>query len=210
MVKILYFSKLFLTLYDILGAINVKFLVNLAKERLEGVQPLDLNKSNHELGDKMDSITRKQKKKEIQSLYPENGNELPENLEYKASNETNANEPDALEDKPLMSMGQALEHDVCIDTKRMIDPEVGTGGLYEFMPATQIKGMEDWIPESEHYRYYQTTTDFPLHIEPETDFIFPEHLSLYTYEMGNCSEFRRPSKCLTGKMFFYFISFSKL
>ncbi|XP_023298918.2 5-methylcytosine rRNA methyltransferase NSUN4 [Lucilia cuprina] len=183
------------------GAINVKSLVNLAKERLEDAQTLGLNKSTHELGDKMDSITRKQKEKEIQSLYPDNENALPDELEYKARGELNENNSPKEDDKPLISMN----HDVCIDEKRMIDPEVNTGGLYEFVPATQIKGMEDWIPESEHYRYYQTTTDFPLNIEPETEFIFPEHLSLYTYEMGNCSEFRRPNKCLTGVLSHYLL-----
>lgn len=148
----------------------------------------------------MDTITRKQKEREIQSLYPESETQLPEDLVYnKDAKDEDKLEIKEEEDKPIMSMGQALEHDVCIDEKRVIDPEVSTGGLYEFVPATQIKGMEDWIPESEHYRYYQTTTDFPLNIEPETDFIFPEHLSLYTYEMGNCSEFRRPNKSITGE-----------
>lgn len=188
------------------GAINVKSLVNLAKERLEGTHTLGLDKETHRLGEKMDAITRKQKEREIQSIYPENtqGQDLPENLEYN-DKEVAKDDNTEKEDKAIMSMGQALEHDVCIDQKRMVDPQYGTGGLYEFVPATKIKGMEDWIPESEHYRYYQTTTDFPLKIEPEIDFIFPENLCLYTYEMGNCSEFRPPNKCITGVLSHYLL-----
>ncbi|KAM7353490.1 5-methylcytosine rRNA methyltransferase l(2)10685 [Cochliomyia hominivorax] len=196
-------------LFEMDGAINVKSLVNLAKQRSENTnEAMGLNKNTHELGDKMETIARKQKEKEIQSLYPENENHLPEDLIYKENKEINEEKTNKLEsdeDKPLMSMGQALEHEYCIDEKRVIDPEVSTAGLYEFVPATQLKGMEDWVPESEHYRYYQTTRDFPLNIEPETDFTFPEHLSLYTYEMGNCSEFRRPNNSVTGVLSHYLL-----
>jgi hypothetical protein len=45
------------------------------------------------------------------------------------------------------------------------------------MPATHLKGMEDWIEESQHYRYYKNT-DFPVHIEHDHDLIFPDHLQV--------------------------------
>ena len=177
-------------------------MVQLSKERLENSEVVGTHKAVHELSSKMDAIARKQKEKEIQSIYPEHENQLPEDLEFNEGKAVTEEQKFNAEndDNPVMSMGQALEYAVCIDEKRMIDPEVSTGGLYEFVPATKIKGMEDWIPESEHYRYYQTTTDFPLSIETEKDFIFPEHLSLYTFEMGNCSEFCKPNKCLTGRL----------
>ncbi|TMW54898.1 hypothetical protein DOY81_000131 [Sarcophaga bullata] len=189
------------------GAINVKSLVQLSKERLENSEAVATNKAVHELSSKMDAIARKQKEREIQSIYPEHENQLPKDLEFNERKDLPEQQNLNVENDnpPVMSMGQALEHAVCIDEKRMIDPDVSTGGLYEFVPATKIKGMEDWIPESEHYRYYQTTTDFPLKIETETNFIFPEHLSLYTYEMGNCSEFRKPNKCLTGVLSHYLL-----
>ena len=60
------------------------------------------------------------------------------------------------------------------------------------MPANKIKGMEDWIPESDHYKYYSTHTDFPLKFELETEFCYPDNLKLYTYEIRNGSEFNAP------------------
>lgn len=79
----------------------------------------------------------------------------------------------------------------------------GTGGLYEFVPATKIKGMEDWVSESDHYKYYKTSQDFPLSFELEKDFTVPENLSLYTFEMGNTNDFMSPKKCSTGVLSHY-------
>lgn len=44
--------------------------------------------------------------------------------------------------------------------------------------------------------------DFPLVIEPETEFSFPEHLKVFTYEMASdLTEFPEPKRCETGKHF---------
>ncbi|CAD6998442.1 unnamed protein product [Ceratitis capitata] len=101
------------------------------------------------------------------------------------------------------SLEEAIEKDRYLDQSRMIDPKYSTGGLYEFMPANKIKGMEDWIPESDHYKYYQTQADFPLQFELETELCYPENLNLYAYEMGNCSDFKFPKRCLTGVLSHY-------
>lgn len=171
-------------------------MVQLAKERLSGPQHVSLDKKEYQLGDRMDDITRKQKDREIQSIYPENTleSDLPNELAYIGAKDKKQRSQQ-LDETPLMNVSQAT---VNIDHSRMVDPEHGTGALYDFVPASTIKGMEDWIPESEHYKYYQTTNDFPIEFELENEFTFPENLSLYTYEIGNCSEFRRPNKCLTG------------
>lgn len=46
------------------------------------------------------------------------------------------------------------------------------------MPATRLKGLEDWVVESDHYRYYRRDTDFPVHVEQDNEFIFPGHLQV--------------------------------
>ncbi|XP_075153735.1 5-cytosine rRNA methyltransferase nsun-4-like isoform X1 [Haematobia irritans] len=180
------------------GAINVKALVQLAKQRLDGNQQSDLGaNTDNQMQDRMQAITRKQEEKEIQSLYPENAigsGDIPQNIDYASDTTTEGNS----QQKAGVRISNVAEASVSIDHSRIVDPDHGTGALYDFVPASTIKGMEDWIPESEHYKYYQTTTDFPLKMEVERDFTFPENLSLYTYEMGNCSEFRPPNKCLTG------------
>ena len=87
-----------------------------------------------------------------------------------------------------------------IDYSRQIDSTTGldSASLYEFVPSTQIKGREDWIPESKHFSYYDSTDSFPVEIVPENTLHFPEHLKVYTYESGNISEFRPPASGSTG------------
>lgn len=45
-----------------------------------------------------------------------------------------------------------------IDTSRIIDPSLGitNEALYQYLPATKLKGMDDWVPESQHYSYYSS------------------------------------------------------
>ncbi|XP_013108221.2 5-methylcytosine rRNA methyltransferase NSUN4 [Stomoxys calcitrans] len=187
------------------GAINVKALVQLAKERTDGTPQTSLssNEEENQMQDRMQAFARKQEEKEIQAIYPENTNEtaVPNNLEY-GGDQRKEQTIQQSRKTPLMNVTQAS---VDIDHSRIVDPDHGTGALYDFVPASTIKGMEDWVPESEHYKYYQTTNDFPLKYEIDNDFMFPENLSLYTYEMGNCSEFRPPNKCLTGVLSHYLL-----
>lgn len=82
---------------------------------------------------------------------------------------------------------------------RIVDSAYGTAGLYEYIPATKLKGMEDWVFESDHYKYYKAEdSEFPIEIETETEITIPEHMHLYTYEMGNINMFPRAKKCITG------------
>ncbi|ALC38579.1 CG4749 [Drosophila busckii] len=182
------------------GAINVKSLIQLAKERQVGGsgEMLKATRGNYDIDQKLDALLRKQQEREVAAVYPsgkEEGHVAPQQLQTNKQESTEA-EPEKFEYK--QSLTRALEHDVQLDESRLVDPQYGTGGLYEYMPAHSIKGMEDWVAESEHYKYYQTSADFPLTIEADAAFQFPEHLALYTYEMGNCSDFKPPRKCLTG------------
>lgn len=84
-------------------------------------------------------------------------------------------------------------------SNRIVDSAYGTAGLYEYIPATKLKGMEDWVFESDHYKYYKAEdSEFPIEIETEGDITIPEHLHLFTYEMGNISMFPRAKKSVTG------------
>lgn len=98
----------------------------------------------------------------------------------------------------MKSLEKAIEDDSNIDASRIIDAENSTSGLYEFIPSTKLKGMEDWVLESDHYKYYSKTTEFPLNIEIEEDLEISENLHMYTYEKGNVSEFVRPRPSSTG------------
>lgn len=96
------------------------------------------------------------------------------------------------------SLTQTLEEDSDLDYRRTVDSSIGAAALHEFIPATKLKGMEDWVPESDHYKYYNSTTDFPLNIEMDSDLVFPDHLNIFTYEKGNVSTFAKPKRSVTG------------
>lgn len=60
-----------------------------------------------------------------------------------------------------MTQNKTLDQSIAeavIDESRIIDPSMGMTSelLYQFLPATKLKGMEDWIPESTHYAYYSS------------------------------------------------------
>ena len=80
------------------------------------------------------------------------------------------------------SLNASLENSE-IDLQRIINPISGlsAAALYEYVPATRLKGMEDWVGESQHYRYYKNETDFPIRVENDYNFLFPEHLKVNRY-----------------------------
>lgn len=87
-----------------------------------------------------------------------------------------------------------------IDYSRQIDSDAGlnSAALYEFIPSTKLKGREDWVSESTHFSYYDSTDNFPVEFVPENKFNFPEHLQVYTFENANITSFRPPASGSTG------------
>ncbi|KAL1384009.1 hypothetical protein pipiens_013068 [Culex pipiens pipiens] len=128
--------------------------------------------------------------REMERLYKE---DVPE---VGTREEVEAKEGGAVDFKK--SLSKTLQDDKEMDFQRMIDPDFGTSALHEFIPATKLKGMEDYVPESDHYKYYSNSADFPVTIEMESSFEIPQNLDIYTYERGNCSDFKPPRNCSTG------------
>lgn len=91
-----------------------------------------------------------------------------------------------------------------IDDTRLVDPKnlPSTELLQQYIPTTKLKGKEDWIPESEHYRYYQVSDNFTVKIQ-QSDLHFPEHLNVYCYEPENFTKFPSPSLGSTGVYDYY-------
>ncbi|XP_018787507.1 PREDICTED: 5-methylcytosine rRNA methyltransferase NSUN4 isoform X2 [Bactrocera latifrons] len=185
---------------ELSGALNIKSLVKVVEDRLGHSYNMSINGSNNTLDENLFKVLCRQEEREKQSLYPISSMaETSVQLQHCAGNTTEfkSNSENGENQKFIESLEMAIENNTQLANSRLIDPQYGTGGLYEFMPANKIKGMEDWIPESNHYKYYSTHTDFPLKFELETEFCYPDNLKLYTYEIGNCSEFITPKKCLT-------------
>ncbi|XP_055853674.1 5-methylcytosine rRNA methyltransferase NSUN4 [Episyrphus balteatus] len=197
-------------LFEGMGAINIRSLFSLAKERsvIENSSSMP-NQTVYKLDDRLGGIIKNQEDREKQSIYPENS-EKEENVNHNNPFQSENKEETENETTSNKSLEGAIEKTTELDTRRIIDTESGSSGLYDYIPATNLKGMEDWIPESNYYKYYQTTTDFPLQIELETELAFPDNLCLYTYEMGNCTKFKSPFKCLTGVLSHYLMDGSSI
>lgn len=101
--------------------------------------------------------------------------------------------------KEKASLHESLLEAEC-DESRIIDPEANSniGGLYQFIPASELHGKTDWIPESQHYQYYEENSDFPINVlNEESPLNIPPHLQLYTFDRGDFSPFPRPRSGLS-------------
>lgn len=90
-----------------------------------------------------------------------------------------------------------------LDYSRIIDPKnsISNEILSEFIPATEIKGKEDFIPEFKHQNFHDVAqyADF----ERQYDLIFPEHLKVFCFDPGNKRNFEPSEKSSTGVSSYY-------
>ncbi|XP_058449759.1 5-methylcytosine rRNA methyltransferase NSUN4 [Malaya genurostris] len=173
------------------GAINVRDIYIAKKQFLtDGNKDMFSEDKVFKLQQTIESFVENQQRQEVERLY---NNDAPETM----TKDFEQNEEQVAVDFNK-SLHQALQDSTDMDFQRLIDPNLGTSALHEFVPATKLKGMEDFVLESEHYKYYSNSADFPINIEMETNFEIPEHLNIFSYERGNVSDFRTPRSCSTG------------
>lgn len=141
---------------------------------------------------KLADFVKKQESTEVKAKYQRHAKEELETFKLDTESDSSRviNATEGLNFKK--SLEKTMQENIRVDVSRMISPDVGILGLQEFVPATKLKGMEDYLPESEHYKYYNTNVDFPLNIELETEYTFPENLDIYTYVKGDISRFVGP------------------
>lgn len=157
------------------GAMNVRDVCEVTKRRLLEVNPnaspaSATKEGSQSMGAKIQSLRTEKRNAEERKIFPE---------EFEMDKGGEDFDPESM--------------------NRIVDSSYGTAGLYEYIPATKLKGMEDWVFESDHYKYYKAEdSEFPIEIETEREVTIPEHLHLYTYEMGNISKFPRARKGVTG------------
>lgn len=159
------------------GAIDIRKIYQVTKGKLETDlgQTVFSQDNVYKLDSKIDRVMSKQKTEEMSRIFPENSSQM---------------DTFGSSDHPESER---------FDGQRVIDSAYGTAGLYEYVPATKLKGMEDWVFESDHYKYYKANdADFPVDIKLDTELEIPEHLNMFTFEMGNVSRFPRANKCVTG------------
>lgn len=116
-----------------LGALNIRTLFNLQKQY------------NAEADEK---CKRQKHMKKVAALDQE-----LEQKEQEFISSLNEGENEILKEASDASLEKRLAQAV-YDDARLVDPRnlSSTELLQQFIPATRIKGKEDWIPESDHYR----------------------------------------------------------
>lgn len=173
------------------GAINIRSVYEVGKRSLSEQNSGAFASDNiKKVENRIDQFIEEKFEGEISSIFANKDNRMMN------SDDIHDVEQEAVSYKK--SLAKVIEEDSDIDFGRLVDPNYGSSGLQEFIPATKIKGMEDFVFESDHYRYYSNTTDFPLKIEMDLNFKIPENLQLFTYEQGNISSFRSPRRTSTG------------
>ncbi|VEN49060.1 unnamed protein product [Callosobruchus maculatus] len=170
---------------ELTGALNMRTLFNLEKGYLKEERLKNMNNKT------MEDIFRLDE-------------ELDRKIESKIeddSKESTATEKLTAKDFSLASSLEKAKY----DTRRLIDLKdpLSTETLHEFLPATEIKGKEDFIPESTHYKLYDQQTNFAVKMEKEYDIPFPDHLNIYCYERDNKSDFEGPKRGQTDVYNYY-------
>lgn len=180
------------------GAVNIRkvFEIYYDEDAIEfpasGSADADPTKKRTAIDQALNRFVQEKQKTEFKAIYQEHADEEQEKLTLEKAKDPSRviDGQDVVDYKK--SLEKSLTEDAAYDVNRMISAEVGLMGLQEFIPATKLKGMEDYIPESNHYQYYNTNVDFPLKFEPETAFEFPKTLDIYAYPKGDISRFSRP------------------
>lgn len=179
------------------GGINVRTLFEAYYDSKVNVNDIDRLNQVTKIDKAVDRFVQNKQKSEMKAIYQEHVEEEEEKLALeKRTDPSRVIDMDDVVDYKK-SLEKSLKEDSEYDFNRMISAEVGVMGLQEFIPATKLKGMEDFIPESDHYQYYNTSVDFPLKFEPETDFVFPKMLDIFIYPKGDISRYSRPKNSST-------------
>ncbi|XP_044595753.1 5-methylcytosine rRNA methyltransferase NSUN4 isoform X2 [Cotesia glomerata] len=206
---------------QLLGALNVSDLHRVHKENYEerlrrrGDKVPPQKKPDSELKLVSQSAIAERLKsraqEELQSLFPPDYDAAGQFIDSKEKqNEDENYEDEVPKIKKLLEPSQMrpIEEDlksVKVDENRIIKPSTGltSAALQEFIPATKLKGLDDYILESDPYQHYKEGSEFQVRVEPESTIEFPEHLKIFAFEEGNNSRFPPPRRSLNGTFDYY-------
>ncbi|XP_072746444.1 5-cytosine rRNA methyltransferase NSUN4 [Anoplolepis gracilipes] len=187
------------------GAMNLKTIYETYKVYLDEYTPNKKKKRKKQTRDKqVESTIADAQVSAIDSHYLSDYTSSSVSLNSMNEDEDTVVESQALKPIEMKSIESNL-NEIMVDENRIVYSNTGLSGLYEFVPATKIKGMEDWILESQHYGYYKEGADFSTKIEKEVILTFPQYLNIYTFEEDNDSKFPSPKKGSTGVLDYYLL-----
>ena len=82
--------------------------------------------------------------------------------------------------------------------------------MYNFMPTAKLKGMEDFVEESQYYESYEKVDKDFIKFTPCLKLHFPPHLRCFTYPRSDLSEFPRPRPGSLGTLDYYCLDAASL
>lgn len=196
---------------QLLGAMDIKDLYNAHKQaKIErdtrsGFIDRKNTDDNDESNDgSFGDLLERKTKSELQTLFPSDY-EPSSNMIKQNNNNVDDDDDDIMKKshKPLDPVEmRPLESDIAtakLDEHRIVKPSIGltSSSLYEYIPATKLKGLDDYVFESDHYNYYTKSADFNINVVKENTLNFPEHLKIYTFDSDNYSRFPTPKRSKT-------------
>lgn len=194
------------------GALNMRRLFKLQYDNIlkeKNNSDLDDEETSRyriqEMEDRIDSvILEKAKTDKMSSLYGQytKADEDSENVSNVSKDPVNSEQYSS--GSKSLSEGLKNAH---MDYNRIIDPRksVTAATLDEFIPCTKLKGIDNWISETQHYEFYKKSLDFPINVDVEDYLNFPEHLNIYTYSKSDVTSFPQPQVSQTGVLNYFIL-----
>ncbi len=107
-----------------------------------------------------------------------------------------SNKPTIIEDKMVEAPDESYNLDNSID--RIVSPGQASSALFNFVPTTKLKGMEDWLEEEDQFQYIEKPSDFVVAKEEDARLNFPPLLKAFIFPRGDVSRFPRPKRSSLG------------
>lgn len=83
-------------------------------------------------------------------------------------------------------------------SSRLINPGDMSSAMHSFIPATKLKGMEDWVEDEDQLKYLQDDGEFTIVTKEELDLYFPTTLKPMIFPRGDISRFSPPKRGKLG------------
>ena len=82
--------------------------------------------------------------------------------------------------------------------------------MYNFMPTAKLKGMEDFVEESQYYESYEKIDTNFIKFKPYPKLNFPDHLRCFTFPRSDLSHFPQPRPGSLGTLNYYCLDAASL
>ena len=82
--------------------------------------------------------------------------------------------------------------------------------MYKFMPTAKLKGMEDFVEESQYYESYEKIDTNFIKFKQHPKLNFPGHLRCFTFPRSDLSDFPQPRPGSLGTLNYYCLDAASL